>query len=72
MSNIYEWVTDQWEAILPHNIGHDFPWLSIGLILIGGLSVARLTLKTLYVFVQTFLLSGTSVSANTNRLHGIY
>ena len=39
------------------------PWyLSTALIILGSLSLIRLTLKSLYVFTQTFLLSGISVS----------
>ena len=45
------------------------PWyLSTALIILGSLSLIRFTLKSLYVFAQTFLLSGISVSTRYTNL----
>lgn len=42
---------------------HECRWVPTVLCLLGGFSVIRLAFKTFYVLAQTFVLSGTNVSA---------
>ena len=43
----------------------DYPKLTLFLFAVGGFTVARFALKTLFVLLQTFLVSGKSVRVQT-------
>ncbi|KAF7983564.1 hypothetical protein HWV62_21154 [Athelia sp. TMB] len=54
-------INELWQSLSPKKIAVDCPWTSALLLVLGSVSLGQFLLKTIYAFVQTFLLSGTSL-----------